>query len=57
GEEKANREVLKKTLKAIGQIGLDFPEVAEIDINPLIIRRDGNPVAVDALVTLAPRVK
>jgi acetyl-CoA synthetase (ADP-forming) len=55
GEEKANREVLKKTLKAIGQIGLDFPEVAEIDINPLIIRRDGNPVAVDALVTLASK--
>ena len=55
GEEKANREVLKKALIAIGQIGLDFPEVAEIDINPLIIRRDGNPVAVDALVTLASK--
>jgi len=53
GEAAVNRDELGKILKTIGKIGLDFPEIAEIDINPLIIRRDGGPVAVDALVALA----
>ena len=35
----------------LGKIGLDHPEISEIDINPLIIRGD-KPVAVDALVVL-----
>ena len=37
---------------AVGQIALDHPDIAEIGINPLIVR-GSQPVAVDALVVLA----
>jgi acetyl-CoA synthetase (ADP-forming) len=36
----------------IGRLGLENDEIAEIDINPLIVDGD-KPVAVDALVILA----
>ncbi|MCK7471033.1 MAG: acetate--CoA ligase family protein [Desulfomicrobium escambiense] len=35
----------------MGRIGLEIEEVAEIDINPMIIH-DDMPIAVDALVVL-----
>jgi succinyl-CoA synthetase beta subunit len=41
-------------LMAVGQIGLDHPDIAEIDINPLIVR-DDKPIAVDALIVLSRR--
>ncbi len=41
-----------KVLAGLGEIGLNHPEVREIDINPLIIGDDGKPLAVDALVIL-----
>jgi acetyl-CoA synthetase (ADP-forming) len=53
GEAAADREALAGILLSIGQIGLEHGEIAEIDINPLKIRPDGQPVAVDALVVLA----
>lgn len=37
---------------ALGDIGLNHPEISEIDINPLIIDRKGHVTAVDALVVL-----
>lgn len=46
-----NKETLSQILIAVGKIGLDFPAIREIDINPLMIY-DGEPVAVDALVIL-----
>ncbi|MCX7983118.1 MAG: acetate--CoA ligase family protein [Syntrophales bacterium] len=52
GEEAADRNILAKTLVAVGEIGLKYEDVAEIDINPLKIRPDGKLVAVDALVIL-----
>jgi len=42
---------LSRCLRQLGRIGVDHPAIREIDINPLIIR-DGQPVAVDALVVL-----
>lgn len=48
----APREVLSSALIALGRIGLEHPEVKEIDVNPLILAKDGRPVAVDALVVL-----
>ena len=52
GMEPADRETLAKALVALGEIGLAHPEVKEIDVNPLILKKNGEPVAVDALVVL-----
>ena len=47
-----DKDILSRSLMAVSQIALDHPEIAEIDINPLIIR-GSKPVAVDGLVVLA----
>ena len=52
GEPGADMDVVAQTLVALGDIGLQYEEVLEIDINPFKIRSDGMPVAVDALVVL-----
>lgn len=52
GEAEADMVAVCKCLAAIGKIGLDHPEISEIDVNPVIIRPDGKIVAVDALVIL-----
>ena len=51
GLEPVRIDQLCHCLQQLGQIGLDHPAVREIDINPLIIR-NGDPVAVDALIVL-----
>jgi acyl-CoA synthetase (NDP forming) len=51
GLEPVQIDQVSHCLQQVGQIGLDHPEILEIDINPLIIR-NGNPVAVDALIVL-----
>lgn len=51
GEKAVDREMLVRALVNIGRLGMMYDEIAEIDINPLIIR-DGKPIAVDALVIL-----
>lgn len=51
GKPAVNRDVLAETLISLGRIGLEIDEIAEIDINPLIIEKD-TPIAVDALVVL-----
>lgn len=48
----ADTGLLCRSLAAIGRLGLDHPEIAEIDVNPLIVA-GARPVAVDALVVLA----
>lgn len=53
GMPEANRDRLADILVKVGEIGLAEEAIKEIDINPLILR-DGEPVAVDALVVLAP---
>jgi acetate---CoA ligase (ADP-forming) subunit beta len=54
GQAPANLDTLAGMLIALGEIGLRHPEVREIDLNPVKIRPDGTPVAVDALIALAP---
>ena len=55
GEKAVDREILVRALVGIGNLGMKHEEIAEIDINPLIVK-DAKPVAVDALVILqAPR--
>lgn len=51
GMEQADKDLLADMLVQVGQIGLDIEEVAEIDLNPVIIS-GSRPVAVDALIGL-----
>ena len=51
GEVAVDRDILVKALVGIGNLGMAYDEIAEIDINPLIVT-EGRPVAVDALVIL-----
>jgi len=50
GEAAADRQQLIDTLLGLSQIGQNEPEIAEVDINPLIITPDGKIRAVDALI-------
>ena len=52
GEAPADREQILQTLMGLSELGLDHPEIKEVDINPLIIMPDGQVKAVDALVVL-----
>lgn len=54
GQAPANPDTLAGILVTLGEIGLRHPEIREIDLNPVKIRPDGAPVAVDALIALAP---
>ena len=51
GSPAVDREALAKALVGVGDLGIKYDSIAEIDINPLIICGD-KPVAVDALVVL-----
>lgn len=53
GMAAADREALVRTLLGLSQIAADCPEIAEIDINPMIVTPTGAIMAVDALITLA----
>jgi len=52
GAPAVDRRQLVRALVGIGDLALKHEEIAEIDINPLIILKD-KPVAADALVILA----
>jgi succinyl-CoA synthetase beta subunit len=45
------QDVVARTLVTLGRIAIEHPEIAEIDVNPLILSDDG-AVAVDALVVV-----
>lgn len=51
GKPAVDRDALAAALIAVGEIGMRFDAVKEIDINPVIISGD-QPVAVDALIVL-----
>jgi acyl-CoA synthetase (NDP forming) len=52
GEKAVRREPLVQTLMGLSRIGLELPEVTEVDINPLLVAPDGQVTAVDALIIL-----
>jgi acetyltransferase len=52
GEPPVNREELAGILVALGDIGLQYPRIQEIDVNPLILGEKGAMVAVDATIVL-----
>lgn len=45
----ANLELLEQMLVSLSHLLVDFPEIAELDMNPVIVK-DGKPCAVDARV-------
>ena len=51
GEAAVDIEALTQILVALSKIGLQYQAIQSIDINPLKIRPDGKPIAVDALIT------
>jgi acetate---CoA ligase (ADP-forming) subunit beta len=51
GMEAADKERLTEMLINIGRIGLEIPEISEIDLNPVILSGT-KPVVVDALIVL-----
>jgi acyl-CoA synthetase (NDP forming) len=53
GESPVDMNALMQILIALGSLGTEHEEVLQIDINPLKIRPDGQPVAVDALIVLS----
>ena len=52
GEPPVHREELAGMLVALGDIGLQYPRIHEIDVNPLIVGEKGAMVAVDATIVL-----
>jgi acetyltransferase len=55
GEPASDLDALAEVIERVSQLAMDLPEVSELDINPLIVRRAGQGVvAVDARIVLAP---
>lgn len=52
GENAPDKEALVKALVGLSKIGLEMPDIGEIDINPLLVTAEGVVIAVDALVVL-----
>ncbi|MFP4388632.1 MAG: acetate--CoA ligase family protein [Desulfococcaceae bacterium] len=56
GEAAVDRETLIHTLTGLSRLAMERPDVAEVDLNPLIAGSDGAVTSVDALVALRPPV-
>ena len=53
GTEPADIASLKEVILKLAQVATDFPEIAELEVNPVIVGNKGKGCfAVDALVTL-----
>jgi acetyltransferase len=48
----ADMQRLEEMIIRLSQLLIDFPEIAELDMNPVLIK-DGNPVAVDARILIS----
>ena len=51
GMEAADQKMLVDMLISVGRVGLDFDDIMEIDLNPVILS-GSKPVVVDALMVL-----
>ncbi len=55
GRKKVDMQALAVALQRISQLTTDFPQIVELDINPLIVGAVGtDPVVADARMTFAP---
>lgn len=53
GQAPSDREAIVDTILRIAQLSIDFPEIAELDINPLFVKEEGEgAVAVDMRLIL-----
>jgi acyl-CoA synthetase (NDP forming) len=52
GELAADKEQLTRVLMGLSRLGMERPEVKEVDINPLLVGPTGRVTAVDALVII-----
>src|SRR4030043_2039269 len=52
GEAPADTNQLINVLLGLSRLGVERPEIKEVDINPLLIAPDGRVTAVDALVVI-----
>jgi acyl-CoA synthetase (NDP forming) len=52
GEAAVNRGQLVDVLVGLSAAAAHHPEIVSVDVNPLIVGRDGMPIAVDALVEI-----
>jgi acetyltransferase len=46
-------DMLEEMLIRLSQLLIDFPDISEIDLNPVVVK-DGAPMAVDARIALRP---
>lgn len=52
GQRAMDRALLAKTVQAVANLAEARPDIASIDLNPVIVTNRGEPIAVDALVEL-----
>jgi acyl-CoA synthetase (NDP forming) len=50
GEASVRTDQIVRILVGLSKLGIEYPEVREVDINPLLVGPDGRVTAVDALV-------
>ena len=55
GETAVNRDDLVAILLGLSRLATAHPDIAEIDLNPLIVRTDGRVAIADALVVCRPQ--
>jgi acetyltransferase len=53
GGDPVDREAIAETIGRLSQLVTDFPEILELDVNPLVVRPDGVE-AVDLRLTIEP---
>lgn len=53
GMAPVDRDALVTALLGLARLAVECPDVAAVDVNPVIATEDGRPIAVDALVLLA----
>ena len=55
GKPPVDKKAIINTLLRMGQLVQDFPEIAELDINPLIVYNEGlGALAIDMRLVLTP---
>jgi acyl-CoA synthetase (NDP forming) len=52
GEAETERSSLVDVLVGLSRLSIDFPEIGEVDVNPLVVGSTGDVCAVDAMVAL-----